>query len=265
MLVGEPGSYRLLRSVDAIEVPATVKALLAARIDRLRPEEKSVLQAAAVIGTDVPFEILQAIADIPSEELRRRLAQLQSAEFLYEIRIFPDLEYTFKHALTHEVAYGSLLSDRRRALHGRIVEAIERLYADRLDEQIERLAHHALRSEVPRKAAPYLYEAGARARTVANGEAVTYLRQGLDLAAKLPRDRDQMRLELRLLLALGQASSRCRASAPPRSRARTCAHVSCASRSGSRWISSRRSGDCGSIPWEATRDSTRDAVSWRNS
>jgi class 3 adenylate cyclase/predicted ATPase len=204
VLQGDRGSYRLLKSVDAIEVPVTVKALLAARIDRLRPEVKSVLQAAAVIGTDVPFEILRAIAEIPSEELRRHLAQLQSAEFLYEIKIFPDLEYTFKHALTHEVAYGSLLGDRRRTLHGRIVEAIERLYADRLGEQIERLAHHAVRSEVPLKAVPYLYEAGTRAaQRSAVGEAVTYFRQGLDLAAKLPRDGDQLRLELKLLLALG--------------------------------------------------------------
>jgi class 3 adenylate cyclase/predicted ATPase len=206
VLQGDRGSYRLLKSVDAIEVPATVKALLAARIDRLRSEEKAVLQAAAVIGTDVPFEILQAIVDIPSAELRRHLAQLQSAEFLYEIKIFPDLEYTFKHALTHGIAYGSLVGDRRRVLHARIVEAIERLYADRLDEQIERLAYHAVRSEVAGKAVPYLYEAGTRAvQRSANGEAVTYLRQGLNLAKKLPPDRARMRHELRLLLALGPA------------------------------------------------------------
>src|SRR5262249_7039182 len=109
-------------------------------------------------------------------------------------------------ALTHEGGYGSLLGDRRRVLHARIVEAIERLYADRLDEQIERLAHHAVRSEVPSKAVPYLYEAGARAvQRSANGEAVTYLRQGLDLVGKLPLGRDQIRRELRLLLALGPA------------------------------------------------------------
>ncbi len=206
VLLGDPGSYRLLKSVDAIEVPATVKALLAARIDRQSPEEKAVLQAASVIGTDVPFEVLQAITDLAPDPLRRRLALLQAAEFLYEIKLFPDLEYTFKHALTHEVAYGSLLGDRRRALHARIVEAIERLYADRLGEQIERLAHHAVRSEVPGKAVPYLYEAGARAvQRSANGEAVTYLRQGLDLVGKLPPGRDQLRHELRLRLALGPA------------------------------------------------------------
>src|SRR5207244_13582885 len=113
---------------------------------------------ASVVGTDVPFEVLQAVADVPPDELRRRLAQLQSAEFLYETNLFPELEYTFKHALTHEVTYGSLLADRRRSLHARIVEAIERLYAGRLTEQIERLAHHAVRSEVSAKAVAYLHE-----------------------------------------------------------------------------------------------------------
>ena len=135
----------------------------------------------------MPFEILQAIADVPPDQLRRHLAQLQSAEFLYETNIFPELEYTFKHALTHEVAYGSLVGDRRRALHARIVEAIERLYADRLDEQIERLAHHAVRSEVSGKAVTYLHEAGTRAvhaRRTARPSA--YLRQGLDLVKQTP-------------------------------------------------------------------------------
>jgi class 3 adenylate cyclase/predicted ATPase len=206
VLVGEPGGYRLLKSLDTIQVPATVKALLAARIDRLSPEEKAVLQAASVVGTDVPFEVLKAVADVPPDELRRHLAQLQSAEFLYETNIFPELEYTFKHALTHEVTYGSLLADRRRALHARIVEAIERLYADRLTEQIERLAHHAARSEVPAKAVAYLYEAGTKALLrSANAEAVAYFTRGLELAEKLPPGPERMRQELRLLLSLGPA------------------------------------------------------------
>jgi predicted ATPase len=206
VLVGESGDYRLLKSLDAIEVPATVKALLAARIDRLTPEEKAVLQAASVVGTDVPLVVLQAIADMPHDQLRRHLAQLQSSEFLYETNLFPELEYTFKHALTHEVAYGSILADRRRTLHARIVEAIERLYADRLSEQIERLAHHALRSEVSPKAVAYLHEAGTKAlMRSANTEAVTYFTQGLDLAGRLPPTPEQARQELRLLLALGPA------------------------------------------------------------
>ena len=206
VLVGESGGYRLLKSLDTIEVPATVKALLAARIDRLTPEEKAVLQAASVVGTDVQLVVLQEIADLPPDQLRRHLAQLQSSEFLYETNLFPELEYTFKHALTHEVTYGSLLADRRRALHARIVEAIERLYADRLSEQIERLAHHAVRSEVSAKAVAYLHEAGTKAlMRSANADAVTYFTQALDLAGQLPATREQARQELRLLLSLGPA------------------------------------------------------------
>src|SRR5262249_53933833 len=118
-LVGERGAYRPVRSVADVEVPATVQAMLAARIDRLPPEEKHILQCAAVIGKDIPLLLLGDVADQPDAALRSALARLQGAEFLYEIRIFPDPEYTFKHALTHEVAYGSLLHERRRALHAR--------------------------------------------------------------------------------------------------------------------------------------------------
>ena len=100
----------------------TVQAVLAARIDRLPIEAKRLLQAAAVIGKDVPLALLHAIADMPEEALRRNLAQLQSGEFLYEISLFPSVEYTFKHALTHDVAYCSLLQERRRALHARVVD-----------------------------------------------------------------------------------------------------------------------------------------------
>ena len=139
-LVGETGAYRLAQPLQSIQVPATVQAVLAARIDRLPPEAKRLLQTAAVIGTEVPCPLLTAIADLPDTELHRHLAHLQAAEFLYETRLFPELEYTFKHALTHEVAYGSLLHERRRVLHARIVEALEGLAGDRVAEQVERLA-----------------------------------------------------------------------------------------------------------------------------
>ena len=139
----------------------------------------------------MPFALLQAIADVPEDALRRGLATLQAAEFLYEAGLFPDLEYTFKHALTHEVAYGSLLQDRRRALHGRIVEAIERLYPDRLAEHVERLAHHAFRGEVWEKAVTYLRQAGAKAfARSANREAVAYFEQALTALTHLPETRE---------------------------------------------------------------------------
>src|SRR5437867_4013110 len=113
-LAGERGAYHLTRSVEVLKVPATVQTILTARVDRLPDEETQVLQAASLIGKDVPDALLAAIADQPEEALRRRLAHLQEAEFLYETQLFPDLEHTFKHALTHEVTYGSLLQDRRQ-------------------------------------------------------------------------------------------------------------------------------------------------------
>jgi class 3 adenylate cyclase/tetratricopeptide (TPR) repeat protein len=189
-LVGERGAYRPLQPLDRLQVPTTVQAVLAARIDRLLPEEKRLLQTAAVIGTEVPFALLQAIAELSEEELRRGLGHLQAAEFLYETSLFPELAYTFKHVLTHEVAYGSLLQERRRALHAGIVAAIERLYADRLTEQAERLAQHAFRGEVWDKAVAYCRQAGTRAYArSALREGVACFEQALEALTHLPESR----------------------------------------------------------------------------
>jgi class 3 adenylate cyclase/tetratricopeptide (TPR) repeat protein len=207
VLAGERGAYRLTRTVEGFQVPATAKAMLAARIDRLAADDKRVLQVAAVIGTDVPFALLEALADEPEDRLRRSLAQLQATEFLYETRLFPDLEYTFRHALTHEVAYGSLLQERRRTLHARIVEAIERLYPDRLNEQAERLAHHAVRGDGWDKAVRYSYHAGVKASSrSAYREAVAYFEQALAGLRHLPETSEtleqaiDLRFELRVAL-----------------------------------------------------------------
>src|SRR5262249_52443951 len=132
VLVGERRAYRITKALESFQIPPTAQAILAARIDRLAPEDKRLLQAASVIGKDVPFALLQAIADMSEDPLRQGLSHLQTAEFLYETILFPDLEYTFKHALTHEVAYGGLLQERRRTLHARIVDSIETLHGDRL-------------------------------------------------------------------------------------------------------------------------------------
>ena len=141
-------------------MPATVQAVLAARIDRLPPEDKRLLQTAAVIGHEVPLALMHAIAEEREEILHRSLAHLQAAEFLYEAHLFPEVAYTFKHALTHEVAYGGLLYERRRLLHARIVDALEALSLERITEQVDRLAHHALRGEVWDKALTYCRQAG---------------------------------------------------------------------------------------------------------
>jgi class 3 adenylate cyclase/tetratricopeptide (TPR) repeat protein len=186
-LVGARGAYRLGRPPEALQIPATARAIVAARIDRLSPEDKRLLQAASVIGKDVPFALLEAIAEEGEDGLRQALARLQAAEFLYEARLFPDLEYTFRHALTHEVAYGSLLQDRRRALHTGIVEAIERLHPDRLGEEVERLAHHALQGEVWPKALRYVRQAGRKLYSrCAFREAVSRYEQALTSLGHLP-------------------------------------------------------------------------------
>jgi class 3 adenylate cyclase/tetratricopeptide (TPR) repeat protein len=191
VLVGERGAYRLAQALPTIQVPATVQAVVAARIDRLSSEEKRLLQTGAVIGNEVPLPLLQAIAELPEDGLHRGLSHLQAAEFLYETRLFPDREYTFKHALTHEVTYGSLLQDRRRTLHGRIVETIERLYPDRLAEHVERLAHHAFRGEAWGQAVTYLRQAGAKAfGRSAHREAVAYFEQALTALTHLPETRE---------------------------------------------------------------------------
>jgi len=210
-LTGERGAYRLTRPIQAIEVPATVQVILAARIDRLSAEDKQLLQTASVIGKDVPSVLLHAVAAAAEDAVQRGLTHLQAAEFLYETRLFPDPEYTFKHALTHEVTYGTLLQERRKTLHARIVAAIERSYPDRLTEHVERLAHHALRGEAWEKAVTYLRKAGARAfARSANREAVGYFEQALVALQNLPETREtleqaiDLRFDLRpSLFALG--------------------------------------------------------------
>ena len=147
-LEGTRGQYRLTQPIDAIQVPATVQAILAARIDRLAPEDKRLLEVASVVGKDVPFALLQAIAEVPDEILRRGLESLQAGEFLYETGLYPEVSHSFKHALTHDVTYGGVLEDRRTELHRRIVAAIERGYPERLSEHVERLADHAVRGEM---------------------------------------------------------------------------------------------------------------------
>jgi tetratricopeptide (TPR) repeat protein len=186
-LVGERGAYRLTKGLDVILIPPTVQAVIAARIDRLMLEDKHLLQSAAVIGKDVPLSLLEAIADSSEPALRAALARLRAAEFLYEAALFPEPEYTFKHALTHEVTYASLLGERRRDLHARIVDAIERFHAGRLAEHTESLAHHAFRGERWEAAVMYCREAGARAfARSANREAGSRIEHALDALRRLP-------------------------------------------------------------------------------
>jgi hypothetical protein len=198
VLMGERGAYRLAGATESFQIPATAQAILAARIDRLGPEDKRLLQAAAVIGKDIPFTLLRAIAEDSEEVLRRGLANLQSAEFLYESRLFPDLEFTFRHALTQQVAYESLLTARRQALHTATGQALEALYADRLDQAYDRLAYHYSRTDNAHKAVEYLTRfAEKTASMYAHAEAVKALEEALVHAERLPvEERDRRVLEV---------------------------------------------------------------------
>ena len=203
-LVGERGAYRLLAQLPSVEVPATVHAVLAARIDRLPPDGKALLHAASAIGIDVPLALLRSIAEMPDEALRAQLEHLQAAEFLYETQLLPDSEYTFKHELTHDVAYGSLLPERRRALHARIADAIERLYPGRLAEHIDDLAHHALRGELWDRAVDFHRRAAAAVTRVAYADAAVYYERALTALGRLPDEREhrEQAVDLQFELAL---------------------------------------------------------------
>ncbi|MCI0371391.1 MAG: adenylate cyclase, partial [candidate division NC10 bacterium] len=179
--------------VSDTPIPETIQAVLAARIDRLPPEAKHLLYTAAVIGPEVPVSLLAAIAELPQDVLQRRLGYLQAAEFLSATRLVPVPAYTFKHVLTHEVAYGSLMQERRRTLHGRLVDVLEMLSEDRGADQLDRLAYHALHGERWDKALAYYRQAGARAfGQSAYREAVEYFEQARTALAHLPSDRPTM-------------------------------------------------------------------------
>ncbi len=170
-------------------VPESIEAVLLARIDRLPDDAKGVLQAASVLGRDVPVRLLEAITPeiaTPTERLR----ELQQLEYLHDRSDGAQQLYRFKHALTQEVAYSSLLAEHRRGLHARVVGAIEVQYADRLGEQTEKLAHHAVRGQLWERAAPYLRQAGLKAADrSANHEAVACLEQALEALGHLPGGR----------------------------------------------------------------------------
>ena len=156
VLKGERGNYRLSQEVTNLRISPTVQGVLAARIDRLALEEKALLQQLAVIGREFPLNLVRHVITQPEDDLYRLLSTLQHKEFLYEQPAFPEVEYLFKHALTHEVAYNSVLIERRKALHKQTAQTIEQLFHDRLEEHYSELAHHYSSSGNTEKAVTYL-------------------------------------------------------------------------------------------------------------
>jgi class 3 adenylate cyclase/tetratricopeptide (TPR) repeat protein len=204
-LTGQPGGYQIAGEISRLELPPTVQGVLAGRVDRLEPDAKRTLQTAAVIGKEFILPLLERVSDLSPEEMAASLEALKDGEFIYEQAIYPEVEFTFKHALTQEVATQSLLAERRRDLHRLVGEAIEGLYADRLDEHAGTLAHHFAQSDDQEKAVRYLHLAGVRAARLGTpSEAIELLEDARSRARQLPQSEERDRRRLAVLKALGE-------------------------------------------------------------
>jgi predicted ATPase len=185
-LVRDGAVLRPTRPLGDLKIPPTVQAILAARIDRLPQDEKDLLQTLSVLGREFALSLIRLVTQRAHDDLNQMLGQLQLAEFIYEQPATGDIEYVFKHALTQEVAYGSLLIERRKALHERAGAAMEALFAERIDDYVAELAHHYNRGGNVRKAVEYIGRAGARAAAqVAHTQAVGYLTRAVELVGRL--------------------------------------------------------------------------------
>src|SRR5229473_865388 len=198
------GVARVARSLAQLRLPSTVQGILAARIDRLGAEQKELLQTMAVIGRESSVALIRQMASPSGGELEQMLSVLQAGEFIYEQPAAAEIEYIFKHALTQEVAYNSLLMERRKLLHERAAMRMESLYADRLDDHLSDLAHHYSRSDNDAKAIEYLGRAGRQAiQRSAHAAAINSLSTATDLLQRLPEGQARIRQELALQLDLG--------------------------------------------------------------
>ena len=203
---GERGAFRAERASDPLTLPETVQAVIAARIDQLAACDKTVLRIAAVIGNEVPYALLGAVSDLGDDALRATLRRLQASEFLIETSFSTNASYRFKHALTNEVAYATLLQQARRALHARILGALEEQHAARLDEHVEALAYHSSRGEVFEKAAEYGRRAGLKAvARAANRAAVAHFGQALSALGHLPETTERIVEEIDLRFQMRNA------------------------------------------------------------
>jgi len=198
------GTVKLAKSMNAVKVPATVQAVLASRIDRLSAEEKELLQTLAVLGREFPLALVQHVIPRPDGELERVLLRLQAGEFIYEQVAADDVEYVFKHALTQEVAYNSLLIERRKLLHERAGEAVESMFSGQLDDHVIELANHYSHSANVSKAVEYLGRAGQQAmQRSAYADAISRLTDAIHLLETLPETQERIHRQLALHTLLG--------------------------------------------------------------
>ena len=206
-LAGAHGAYRLVQDPGALQIPPTVQAILMARIDRLAPEDKRILQAAAVVGREIPVSLLHPIADVPDSDLRASLARLQAGGFIEDAQPASARAVAFRHGLVRDVVYGTMLQERKRGLHGQLVDVLERL-PNAVVEQGELLAHHAFQGRLWEKASRYLHRSGQRAiARSANRAAAIRLEEALQAVHAHPESPDMLeravdvRLDLRAALS----------------------------------------------------------------
>jgi class 3 adenylate cyclase/tetratricopeptide (TPR) repeat protein len=193
--------YVLSRKASEVQVPDTIQGIIAARIDRLDLNLKQTLQIASVIGRDFPFRLLRNTM-VMGDELKSYLLTLQDLEFIYEKSLFPELEYTFKHMLTQEVVYNTLLTKKRKGIHEKTGRAIEQLYSDHLEDFYEMLAHHYSRSDNYQKGYEYLKLSGDKAaRKYANWEALNFYREAMNMLNLQTDTADNRKKKLGVYLA----------------------------------------------------------------
>jgi class 3 adenylate cyclase len=215
-VVVKNGAIKLAKPLGQVKIPQTVQDILSARVDRLPPEAKELLQTLAVIGMEFPLLLVREIVQQPPEQLDNLLSGLQTSELIYEQPASGDLEYTFKHALIHDVAYSSVLQERRKVIHERIGKSIETLYAETLDDHIASLAHHYQRSANAGKAVTYLLRAGDQAhQRSAFSVAAEYFENASERLKELPSSAERDRMEYAIHTGLADVTLVTRGYAAP--------------------------------------------------
>jgi class 3 adenylate cyclase/predicted ATPase len=209
------GTVKVTRSLSQLRLPTTVQGMLAERLDRQPGGHKQLLQTLSVIGRESSLSLLSRVASQADSQLQQMLTDLRAAEFIYEQPSTGGIEYVFKHALTQEVAYNSLLIERRKQLHERAGQALEAIFARQLDDHLTQLAHHYSLSDNTDKAVEYLGRAGQQAMQRAYTDAVSHLSAAVDLLQKLPDSVERANRELQLQLLMGGALSATRGWAAP--------------------------------------------------
>ena len=203
LLTETDGRYELTGPLPEMAIPSSLQDSFAARLDRLAPV-RELAQIGAVLGRDFTYDLIQAVSRMDDLKLQEGLGQLRNAEILFQRGVPPDASYTFKHALLQDTAYQSLLKSQRQQFHARTAEELEKQFPETKDMQPELLAHHYMEASLAEQAIPYWQQAGQQAiERFGNQEAISHLRQGLELLKTLPETRERDQQELILQITLG--------------------------------------------------------------